>query len=594
MCDETGTILYVGKALDLKKRVTQYFQKNQTHPKTLALIKRIKTIEVTITRTETEALLLESNLIKTHLPKYNILLRDDKSYPYIVIDTSHAFPSMTIYRSKHKPKKGKVFGPFTNTTAVHETLNLLQKCFQIRNCRDTTFASRSRPCLQYQIKRCTAPCTAFISKEAYTANIKHALNFLSGKSTELLEALSQAMEKASHALAFEEAARLRDQLQQLRGIQETQAVVHGHQDTDVIVIQTTPPIACIEHVKIRNGNILDNQAYFPRIPIEEATHDHEEQWRALFEAFCRFYYLEQPNNIPNFILTQPYLERSDIQMYESAFKQLSAHGCQLQTRARGGAKGWIDFALNNLALHVKQHITHENQLTQQLNTLTQHLNLNTPIQRLECFDISHTQGQATIASCVVFTEKGPDKSSYRQFSIIGIQPGDDYAALRSALTRHFSRRLQDNKPLPDVLLIDGGKGQVNIAQAVLTQLQLESIRLLGITKGEGRKAAEDRIYDAKTQQFLSLQPEDTGLHFLQYLRNEAHRFAIQAHRKKRAKTQLQSTLETIEGIGPTRRKKLLQYFGGLQGLTKASIQALTQVPGISPTLAQRIFSHFNP
>lgn len=589
MLDEHGTLLYVGKARDLKKRVSQYFQKNLTHPKTIALIQRIQSIEVTITRTEAEALLLESNLIKTFQPKYNILLRDDKTYPYILIDTSHTFPSMSLYRSKHKPKKGKVFGPFPNTSAVYETLNALQKCFKIRNCRDTTFASRTRPCLQYQIKRCSAPCTALIDQEGYARSIQHVIEFLSSKSNLLLEQLTHEMEKASRQFAFEQAAIIRDQIQQLRLIQQSQSMMHGDQDIDIIAI-TFSPTPAIEHVKVRNGNILSNQAYFPRLPSVTAVDSPEEQWLAIFDAFFRFYYIDNPDAIPSRILTQPYLNQSSLPTYEVALKQLSQRACHIQTRPRGAAKGWMDFAMNNLDLHIKQHLSHLDKMGQRLESLKQRLNLSS-IERLECFDISHIQGHATIASCVVFNSFGPEKAAYRQFNIKNLKPGDDYAALDEAITRRFKRLILENQPQPDILLIDGGKGQVNIARAILEQLGLHQIKLLGITKGEGRKASFDRIYDAQSETFLPLAPEDEGLHFLQYLRDEAHRFAITAHRKKRGKEQLQSSLECIEGIGPKRRKALLTYFGGLQGLVKASLLEIMKVPGISPELAKRIFEH---
>lgn len=593
MLDEHGVILYVGKAVQLKKRVSQYFQKNQTHPKTQALMRRVKSIEVTVTRTETEALLLESNLIKSHHPKYNILLRDDKSYPYLIIDTTHPFPSMNICRLKHKSKKNKLFGPFPNSSAVHETLNVLQKCFKIRNCRDTTFASRSRPCLQYQIKRCTAPCTDLISQEAYAMNVQAAIQFLSGKSQALIETLTRKMEEASLHLDFEEAARVRDLMQQLRLIQQTQSIVQGEDDIDVIAIGLvhTKGIVCIEHVKIRKGNVLDNQAYFPRLPFQDETMNLKEQWQAIFDAFMRFYYLEQPEHIPRYILTQDHLESSYIKTYETVLRQLKNHPCQIQTHLRGSAKGWMDFALNNLQLHLRQHFMQEDHFYAQIQALVENLKIPFPIKRLACFDVSHTQGQATVASCVVFTARGPEKSAYRQFTILSSKPGDDCAALREALMRYYTK--QERETLPEVLLIDGGKGQVHVAQEVLKQLHLEHICLLGITKGEGRKACYDRIYDAKLSQFHPFEPEDKALHFLQYLRNEAHRFAIQAHRKKRAKAQLHSSLESIEGIGAVRRKKLLQYFGGLQALMKASVHDISQVPGMNPTLATRIFNHFH-
>jgi excinuclease ABC subunit C len=360
---------------------------------------------------------------------------------------------------------------------------------------------------------------------------------------------------------------------------------------DIIAI-TSSPTSCIEHVKIRNGNIIGNQAYFPRIPSAAAVESPEEQWLAMFEAFFRFYYIDNPNAIPARILTQPILKSSSIPAYEAALKQLSQRACHIQTHARGAAKGWMDFALNNLDLHIKQHLTRLDKMGQRVEGLKQKLNLST-IERLECFDISHIQGHATIASCVVFTSLGPDKSAYRQFSIKNLKAGDDYAALDEALTRRFKRLILENQSQPDILLIDGGKGQVNVAKTILEQLGLHQIKLLGITKGDGRKACFDRIYDAQSGQYLFFAAEDEALHFLQHLRNEAHRFAITAHRKKRGREQLQSSLETIEGIGPMRKKALITYFGGLQGLKKASLLEIMKVPGISAELAKRIFEHFS-
>lgn len=621
MLDEQGTVLYVGKAIDLKKRVSQYFQKNLTHPKTQALIRQVTAIEISLTRSETEALLLENNLIKRLQPKYNILLRDDKTYPYLLIQTEHPFPRMSIYRHKLRAPKGQSFGPFPNTSAVHETLQTLQRCFKLRNCQDSVFNHRSRPCLQYQIKRCTAPCTGYISQADYHANVEKATQFLKGESSQVIEQLSQQLASAVKQLEFEKAASLRDQIRQLRLIQQSQAMVQGNQNVDVIAIHS-----CIELVIIRQGQVIHNQAYFPTQFQQALLSDQlEERWLSLFEAFMRFYYLEQPDKIPPLILTESHLPNTILQTYEQALSSLAQRPCRIHNKARGIEKGWLDFALNNLQHHLEQQITETHPYAIKIQTLGQYFERT--FKKLICFDVSHTHGESTVASAVVFTSEGPDRPSYRRFNIEGHTPGDDYAAIKNAILRYLKRLIQ-NRPLrklaeesllrgdlergtvstkqevssvaclnrsneaslPDLLLIDGGKGQVHAAAMVLRALNLKGITLLGITKGEKRKACFDRIFDASTETFLDLSADSPALHLLQHLRDEAHRFAIQGHRKKREKMLLGSSLEEIEGIGPKRRKALLQYFGGLQGLQKATFDELIKVPGISPALAKRLLT----
>ncbi|MCX7115322.1 MAG: excinuclease ABC subunit UvrC [Gammaproteobacteria bacterium] len=612
MLDQKGTILYVGKALNLKKRVTQYFKKKVSHPKTQALVQRIHAIEVTLTRSETEALLLENTLIKENKPKYNILLRDDKTYPYLFIDTAHAFPSLGVFRRKQRPKTGKVFGPYPNTQAVHQTLNLLQKCFKLRNCKDSTLSSRSRPCLQYQIKRCTAPCTGLISQEAYAQSVKHAIGFLQGKSATVLTQLSEEMTQAVTRLAFEEAARIRDQIQQLRLIQQSQAMIQGERDVDLVAMDVSVALVGIEHVVIRQGRIIRNQSYFPTLPPQVAEEATPLQLQALFEAFARFHYFEHPEDLPPVILIDPPLPAEFLQPYEQIFKQMTQHSCHLYAPSHKSEKGWLDFAKHNLQLHLAQRIKKANGFEAQFVRLQEMLSTSSRVQRgtpcslvevprcarddveiqsIACFDISHTQGEAAIASCVVFTREGPQHSSYRRFSIEGITPGDDYAALRQAILKRYQRMNATDPALPDVVLIDGGKGQVNGVEPLFEQLQL-SVRVLGITKGLLRQARFDRIYDARSATFLLISTDDPGLHLLQQVRDEAHRFALSRHRVKRSQLHMASTLNQIEGIGPKKRKVLLQHFGGIQALARASYVALCGVPGISPRLAQRLMVHF--
>lgn len=590
MLDSNGKILYVGKALNLKKRVSQYFQKTITCPKTQALVQQIATVEVMITASETEALLLESHLIKTNHPKYNILLRDDKTYPYIIITTKQPYPSIQIKRSKQKPKNVAAFGPYPNASAVHEVLNLIHKCFKLRNCRDSIFATRIRPCLQYQIKRCSAPCTSYISQAEYLESVELAKAFLLGKSEKLLTELNNSMQNAVHQLKFELAASLRDQIQQIRHIQASQGIIQDEEDLDIVAISLNSPIPCIEHVTIRKGSILNTQAYFPAIFL--SSMDNNEQYQHIFEAFLSFYYFEHPERIPKQILTPFAFDKNKLASYQEALKQYRKHSCKILTKAPKNAKAWLLFALNNLQIHQKQQISKQNFIQERMKSLAEILHLKKPINQLACFDISHTHGHATVASCVVFNKEGPLKTQYRKYNIVNTKPSDDYGALSEAILRHFKHLTKTNAPYPEVLLIDGGKGQVNVAAKVLKNLNITDIKLLGITKGEGRKAEFDRIYVKDTKTFLPLKSNANELFFFQHLRDEAHRFAISSHRKKRNKAQLSSSLESIPGIGPKKRKALIQYFAGLQGVKKASIEELCKVKGINKNLAKLIVESF--
>jgi excinuclease ABC subunit C len=593
MLNEHGRIIYVGKAINLKKRVSQYFQKNQTHPKTQALVQHIHSIDVTLTHNETEALLLESHLIKTHQPKYNILLRDDKSYPYLVIDTTHPFPSLTIHRSKHQPKHGLSFGPFPNAHAIHETLQFLQKCFKIRSCRDAQFANRSRPCMQYEIKRCGAPCTAYITQEAYQQSLQQCIQFLTGESKKLQEQLMQRMDEAIQNLAFEEAARLRDLLQQLRRLQQTQAIVHHTEDSDVIVIQAFPPYA-LEHVEIRQGHILNHQAYFPKLSdalFENDAFSPSEIWQTIFDAFFREHYFEQPQRIPFQIITQDIMQDEQRQTYDRLFKSMAKHECRIITHARGVQQNWLEFAMKNLHLHLEQKIQPTVRFQQRWQALNHELQAPDDLKRIHCFDVSHHQGQATVASCVSFTELGKETKHYRIYGIRKARAGDDYQALKEALDRHLDALKDNADDLPSLILIDGGKGQVHAAEEVLKKHSMTHIPLLGLCKGERRRACFDRVFSAQTQSFLNWDSTHPGLHVLQAIRDEAHRFAIQTSRKKRNQSLISSSLEAIDGIGPVKRQRLLQHFGGLQDLKKATYEELLQVPGMSPILAERVLKH---
>lgn len=582
MLNSKGEIIYVGKALNLKNRVNQYFQKNISHPKTLALISKIHTIETMVTSTETEALLLESHLIKTYHPKFNILLRDDKSYPYIIIENKHKFPYIHIERGKNKPQKSLVFGPFPHARAVHEAINLIHKCFKLRNCRNSIFAMRTRPCLQYQIKRCSAPCTGLISERDYKNSVENAKLFLSGKASQLLDNLTKFMEQAVKELKFEEAAKYRDRIKQIRYIQASQTIIQDKEDLDILVISLSSPMPCIEHTMIRQGSIFNNQAYFPEMPTEIL--EESAQYQHVFEAFLRFYYFENGANIPGKILIEAPFSKHLITSYVEALKQYTNFPCKIIVKPMKNMQAWLDFAHNNLKFHQEQHMITVNFIQKRIKSLASLLNLSA-INQLACFDVSHTQGKDTVASCVVFNQEGPIKSLYRQYNIVNTKPSDDYGALSEAILRHFKTLIVKQAVLPDVLLIDGGKGQVNIAAKALSTLKLFQIKLLGITKGEGRKREFDRIFANDSKKFLLLKQDDKVLHFLQYLRDEAHRFAISLHRKKRNKAQFHSTLMDIPGIGPKKYKRLIQHFGGLQGIKKASNQELCAVKGISESLA---------
>ncbi|EHL29657.1 excinuclease ABC subunit UvrC [Legionella drancourtii] len=592
MLDQEGTVLYVGKAANLKKRVTSYFNKQNTGVKTRSLVSQIASIEISVTRSETEALLLESNLIKALRPKYNVLLRDDKSYPYIHLSEHPDFPRIESYRSKKKPLAGNFFGPYPSVTAVKETIVTIQKVFKIRNCRDSYFNARSRPCLQYQIKRCTAPCVHYITSDEYQRSVQDAMRFLQGKSQLILDELAKRMEEAVLNLNFEEAAMLRDQIKNLRLVQEQQGMMQLSGDADAIAIEVSPGFACVQCVTIREGKILASQSFFPSVPpngLEEEP-GLDDLWQQTFDAFVSFYYLGTPERIPPLIITDHALPTH--QSLQEALTQQRGKSCKIQVSPRAAKSRWMDFALNNLRVAIAEYVNKHSTMRSRFHELERFLALTKPIARMECFDISHTQGEATIASCVVFDSEGPNPSAYRRFNIEGITPGDDYAAMEQAITRRF-KRLVEAQSLPDILIIDGGKGQVTIAQRVLASLNVTTVTLLGVAKGPSRKAGWEKLILVHEAREVTLPDDSKALHLLQHIRDEAHRFAITAHRKKRQKKRLESTLEDIEGVGAKRRQALLHRFGGLRELAKAPLEEIAKVQGISEHLAQRIFQHFH-
>ncbi len=585
MRNADGEVLYVGKALNLKKRVASYFKSNTQSSKTDALVSQIASIEVTVTRTEIEALLLESSLIKALRPKYNVLMRDDKSYPYLHLTLAHTFPSLKTVRCKQKPQQTGYYGPYPSLYAVRDTLNLIQKLFKLRNCSNAFFNARSRPCLQYQLQRCTAPCTGFISAEDYAVSVHEAQQFLQGKSLQVIRRFEQRMQAAVERMAFEEAAVIRDQIQSLRHIQEQQHVVRLRGDVDVIVMQVRPGFACIQWVMVRSGQVLDSQAFFPRVPRFSSRVDDLSQ--QVFEGFVTHFYQSNPARIPPLIVT----DREELSHTALARVLSTWRGrvCRIITRARGDKAKWLEFAQANLQ-QASLNYDRDARIQQQRNAaLQQLLALTVPIQHIVCFDISHTQGQETVASCVVFDQQGPCKRAYRRFIMRGIIPGDDYAAIEQAVTRYLARLTAE--AWPDVMIIDGGKGQVGMAQKALQAYPQQTVKLLGITKGEGRKACFDRVYDADTKAELTVRDDSPALHLVQHIRDEAHRFAISLHRKKRQKASLSSSLLSIPGIGSKRRQALLQRFGGLRELKRASVEEIAKVDGISSQLAQAIYQH---
>jgi len=592
MKDGEGHVLYVGKASNLKKRVSSYFNKHNAGAKTRSLVSQIVTIDVSVTRSETEALLLESSLIKSLRPKYNVLMRDDKSYPYIHVSHSNAFPRLEMIRFKKKPRTGEYFGPYPGVSAVRETLGIIQKVFKIRNCSDSFFSARARPCLQYQIKRCSAPCTNYISARDYQQSVSDATRFLQGKSQQILDELAKRMEAAVTHLDFEEAARIRDQIKNLRLVQEQQGVVQLRGDADVIVIEARPGFACIQCVTVRDGEVMASQSFFPSVPKQSLVENDEDDclWQEVFEAFIAYYYVDVPERIPALILTEK--DVGDHRVLQTMLSELRGKTCQIKINPRGIKARWLDFALNNLRMAIAERMTSATLMKTRYLSLVGLLQVSSPITRMECFDISHTQGAETIASCVVFDENGPCKRDYRRFNISGITPGDDYAAMEQAIMRRFKHL--DSGQLPSVLIIDGGKGQVSTVQRVLAALGIEKIKLLGIAKGPERKAGWERLILADEANEITLASDSPALHLLQQIRDEAHRFAITAHRKKRQKATLDSSLESIEGVGAKRRQALLRRFGGLRELAKAPIDEIAKVNGISYQLALRIYTHFHP
>lgn len=579
MYGEDEALLYVGKARNLKNRVSSYFNKSVKSPKTEALVQQIASVQITVTHTEGEALLLESNLIKEFQPRYNILLRDDKSYPYIYV-TDHQYPRLSIYRGA-KPKSGRVFGPYPSAYAARETLKLMQKIFPVRQCEDYFYAHRSRPCLQYQIKRCTAPCVGLVSPEQYQEDLQHAIKFLDGKNKALVDELGEQMMQASESLQFEKAAELRDKIQTLSKVQEKQFVDGGAQNVDVVAGLVERGVHVVQVFSVRDGRNLGNREFFPKTIGSSSVPE-------LLQEFIGQYYAQR--KAPGLILANEIPEEQAV--LEAGLSAQAARNVSISVPSRGDRKRWLNMALNNARLAIERHLAQNTQLAERFEALQLALDLAEQPKRMECFDISHHSGEQAQASCVVMNENGIAKSEYRRFKMKDIEAGDDYAAIYQAVYRRYKRVVEEEKPLPDLLIIDGGKGQVNKAKEALDELQLE-MPLIGIAKGPERRAGDEVIVFPGKQKDLRLGSHHAGLHLLMQIRDEAHRFAISGVRQQRDKKRSQSSLETIEGLGPKRRKALLQHFGGLARIREAGIDDLTQVNGVSPKMAQRIYDYFH-
>lgn len=582
MLGKGGEVLYVGKAKDLKKRVTQYFSSRTKDLKTIALVKQVEDIDITITHSESEAVLLECNLIKQHQPRYNVLLRDDKSYPYILIATNHPYPCIDLYRGARK-KDGLYFGPYPSASSVRETISLLQKLFGLRTCRDAYYESRTRPCLLYQIGRCTGSCAGLISKEDYAKHVEMAVLFLEGKSHKLVDALQARMEMASKALDFESAAQYRDQIARLRQIQERQYVSVARGDADILGLATQAGIMCLQLLSIRGGKLLDSRSYFPKVP----SHSTEEE---VIAAFLTQHYLSHPSHIDS-IPKQIIIDKSppEHRLVETALSELAKHKVTILQPTRGEKKKWLSMAVTSAKQSLAAHLLSKTNVKERGIALQTVLGLPRIPRRIECFDISHSRGEATVASCVVFDQSGPVKSDYRRFNIQNVTPGDDIGAMRQVIERRFKRLQKENAVLPDVVLIDGGTAQLAAGQQVLEKLNITEVMLVGVAKGALRKPGYETIH-INHQMPIHLPGDSLALHFIQQIRDEAHRFAITGHRQRRDKTRRKSTLEEIPGVGSKRRRELLRYFGGIQGLAHASLDELRKVPGISHSLAERIFA----
>lgn len=583
MFGEQDLLLYVGKARNLKHRLASYFRTTGLSPKTQSLVSKIRRIEVTVTASETDALLLEQNLIKDNRPPYNILLRDDKSYPYIYVSSHETYPSITFRRGRSKKSEGHFYGPFPSALAVRESLNLLQKLFMVRQCEDSFFNNRSRPCLQYQIKRCSGPCVKLVKPEDYAQDLRHTVMFLEGKNPDIIEDLLKSMTQAAESLDFERAAALRDQIAHLRHVQAQQSIESAAGDADILAFAQEAGIVCVVLVMVRGGRVLGTKPYFPRIGLDFSAAE-------LLSGFVGQHYLGSRSErlLPKEIILPQAIE--DSVLLQTALSQLAGQQVRLTSKVRGERRRWLELAQNNANQSLQTRLTSKETAYRRLLALRELLSMAQVPVRMECFDISHSHGESTVASCVVFDENGPLKSDYRIYNIEGVTPGDDYAAMRQALTRRFRRLVAGEGKWPDLVLIDGGAGQLKIAREVFDALGIQTIKLIGVAKGVTRKAGFEVLIDAYTGSEFRAAADSPALHLIQHIRDESHRFAISGHRQRRDKKRRVSLLEGIHGIGPKRRRELLRYFGSMQGMGSASVEEIAKVKGISRAQAEIIYA----
>ena len=587
MIGSDSSIIYVGKARNLKNRVGSYFRASGLESKTLKMVEKIQNINITITESETEALLLEQSLIKTHRPFYNIQFRDDKSYPYIRLTDENLYPRLTFYRGSRKVH-GRLFGPYPSAHATRETLQILQKVFKVRQCEDSYFRNRARPCLQYQIKRCTAPCVKLIPADAYAKDVEHSRLFLEGKSDLVTKGLTKLMEEASVKQDYEGAAKFRDQIIDLRKVQERQFVTNQGEAADILAVKYQHPHIAIHVIYVRGGGIIGSKSYFPKFPLANSPSD-------ALGAFVAQNYLnkERQMHIPKEIITSEILTESE--GIQSALSYLVGKKIKLSMNVRGHRKKWVQMAIINAESALEARLSQQQRTIDRFIELQKILKLNSQLSRIECYDISHTSGEGTVGSCVVFDESGPKKSEYRRFNIRNIQAGDDYAAMAQLLDRRFTRLSKEDGKIPDIILIDGGKGQLTLVKESLEKFQLQGVYLLGIAKGVSRKPGQETIFMVTNSGIIEIPfgQSDGALHLLQHARDEAHRFAITGHRQRRATARKKSILDSIPQLGPKRRKELLNHFGGARQVSNASVTEIAKVRGINNKLAQDIYAWFH-
>jgi len=580
-------IIYVGKASNLKNRLASYFQRTLDNRKTQALVSHIASVQTTVTTSAAEALLLEQNLIKEHRPRYNVVLRDDKSYPYIYISTAADYPRVSYQRGARKAK-GKYIGPYPSASSVKRSLRLVQKLFHVRQCEDSYFRNRSRPCLQYQIKRCTAPCVDRISPEDYKRDVDMTIRVLEGKSQEVVQDLASRMEVASEALEFETAARLRDQIGSLKAVSDLSTDMRNDGNADYVAAATSGGQSCVQVFFVRNGINLGNKAFYPATPMGSTSAE-------ILNAFVAQFYLQ--HDLPREIITTEPVE--DAELLQEVFSARLGVNVSLVHKVRSERAKLQTLAMTNAEIGLATRLASRSGMAARLEAVRELVELDEAPSRMECFDISHTMGEATVASCVVFNAEGALKSDYRRFNIEDITPGDDYAAMRQALTRRYTRLIKEQRDMPDILFIDGGKGQIGVALEVLSELQVDTVQVIGVSKGPDRRPGDetlilcrDELEGGRLEKQLTT--DSPALLLIQQIRDEAHRFAITGHRGKRAKKRQTSVLEEIKGLGPKRRKQLLTHFGGLRRLQKAGVEDISSVPGISSDLAARVYDELHP